>query len=177
MKGFGIHAMVWSTKWDHEGAERAIAGAAGCGQDYIEIPLIDIATVDAQHSRALLEKHQIYVQAINYPTVPVGQERLRITPTPGHHKVFRDHLVEALESVWQELDIKRTSDWEREGGFIGVGVKDADPVAPLWTDAQLGLTDVVEGMKSGMGALGVLENVLAREQEEVRQVQAVAAAA
>ncbi len=59
MKGFGIHAMVWSTKWDHEGAERAIAGAAGCGQDYIEIPLIDIATVDAQHSRALLEKHQM----------------------------------------------------------------------------------------------------------------------
>ncbi|KQQ55074.1 D-tagatose 3-epimerase [Rhizobium sp. Leaf311] len=59
MKGFGIHAMVWSTKWDHEGAERAIAGAASYGQDYIEIPLIDIPTVDAQHSRALLEKHKI----------------------------------------------------------------------------------------------------------------------
>jgi len=78
--------------------------------------------------------------------------------------------------VWQELNIKRTSDWASEGGFIGVGVKDAEAVEPLWTDAQLGLTDVVEGMKTG-SALGVLENVLAREHEEIRQVQAIAAAA
>jgi 5-aminolevulinate synthase len=92
--------------------------------------------------------------------------------------VFRDHLVEALESVWQELDIKRTSDWAREGGFIGVGEENAEIVEPLWTDAQLGLTDVVEGLKSGQGALGVLENVLAREQQEIKQgLQAVAAAA
>lgn len=49
--------MVWSTVWDHAGAERAIAGAAQYGQDYIEIPLIDIPSVDATHTRALLEKH------------------------------------------------------------------------------------------------------------------------
>lgn len=139
--------------------------------------LVGDAQVAKRASDLLLEKHQIYVQAINYPTVPVGQERLRITPTPGHTKPFRDHLVSALQSVWEELGIKRTSDWAREGGFIGVGEKDAQVVEPLWTDEQLGLTEVVEGMKSGMGALGVLENVLAREQEEVRQVQAVAAAA
>ena len=138
--------------------------------------LVGDAQVAKRASDLLLEKHQIYVQAINYPTVPVGQERLRITPTPGHHKGFRDHLIESLESVWQELNIKRTSDWASEGGFIGVGVKDAEAVEPLWTDAQLGLTDVVEGMKTG-SALGVLENVLAREHEEIRQVQAVAAAA
>ncbi|KAM0704844.1 hypothetical protein Q7P35_007630 [Cladosporium inversicolor] len=140
--------------------------------------LVGDAQVAKRASDLLLEKHQIYVQAINYPTVPVGQERLRITPTPGHHKVFRDHLVEALESVWQELEIKRTSDWAREGGFIGVGEENGEVVEPLWTDAQLGLTDVVEGMKSGQGALGILENVLAREQEELSQgLQAVAAAA
>ena len=138
--------------------------------------LVGDAQVAKRASDLLLEKHQIYVQAINYQTVPVGQERLRITPTPGHHKGFRDHLIESLESVWQELNIKRTSDWASEGGFIGVGVKDAEAVEPLWTDAQLGLTDVVEGMKTG-SALGVLENVLAREHEEIRQVQAVAAAA
>ncbi|UXS04596.1 sugar phosphate isomerase/epimerase family protein [Agrobacterium tumefaciens] len=59
MQGFGIHAMMWSTVWDHAGAERAIAGAARYGQDYIEIPLIDIPAVDAPHSRALLEKHSL----------------------------------------------------------------------------------------------------------------------
>lgn len=59
MQGFGIHAMVWSTVWDHAGAERAIAGAAQYGQDYIEIPLIDIPAVDAAHTKALLEKHNL----------------------------------------------------------------------------------------------------------------------
>lgn len=59
MQGFGIHAMMWSIKWDHAGAERAIAGAARYKQDYIEIPLIDIASVDAAHSRSLLEKHRL----------------------------------------------------------------------------------------------------------------------
>jgi D-psicose/D-tagatose/L-ribulose 3-epimerase len=59
MHGFGIHAMVWTTVWDHAGAERAIAGAARYEQDYIEIPLIDIAAVDADHTRALLEKHRL----------------------------------------------------------------------------------------------------------------------
>ncbi|MBT9371350.1 sugar phosphate isomerase/epimerase [Rhizobium sp. CSW-27] len=59
MQGFGIHAMMWTTVWDHAGAERAIAGAAHHRQDFIEIPLIDISSVDAKHSRALLEKHAL----------------------------------------------------------------------------------------------------------------------
>lgn len=59
MQGFGVHAMMWSTVWDHAGAERAIAGAARYKQDFIEIPLIDIASVDTKHSRALLEKHDL----------------------------------------------------------------------------------------------------------------------
>ncbi|CVI57412.1 hypothetical protein AGR7A_Lc10107 [Agrobacterium deltaense NCPPB 1641] len=56
VKGFGVHAMVWSLKWDHENARRSIAAAADYGQDFIEIPLIDIPSVDAKHTRALLEK-------------------------------------------------------------------------------------------------------------------------
>ena len=122
--------------------------------------LVGNAELAKKASDLLLEKHQIYVQAINYPTVPVGQERLRITPTPGHIKEYRDHLVQALDSVWNELGIKRTSDWAREGGFIGVGEENAEVVEPLWTDEQLGLNEVVKEMKSGQGALGVLENVL-----------------
>jgi len=122
----------------------------------------------------LLEDWGIYVQAINYPTVPVGQERLRITPTPGHVREYRDHLVEALDSVWTELGIKRTSEWAAEGGFIGVGDGSAEEL-PLWTDEQLGLQDVVDEMKAGHGAAGVLESVL--EKERLQTAQAVAAAA
>lgn len=59
MQGFGIHAMMWTVVWDHAGAERVISGAAHYKQDLIEIPLIDIASVDAKHTRALLERYRI----------------------------------------------------------------------------------------------------------------------
>ncbi|KAK4972606.1 5-aminolevulinate synthase, mitochondrial [Elasticomyces elasticus] len=137
--------------------------------------LVGSAELARRASDLLLEKHQIYVQAINYPTVPVGQERLRITPTPGHVKEYRDHLVAALDSVWNELGIKRTSEWAAQGGFVGVGVPDAQAEEPLWTDEQLGLKEIEQRMQAGQGALGVLENVLETERKEV--AHAVAAAA
>ena len=134
--------------------------------------LVGNAEVAKKASDLLLEKHQIYVQAINYPTVPVGQERLRITPTPGHVSEYREHLCEALESVWNELGIKRTSDWAREGGFVGVGVKGKEAVEPLWTDEQLGLRAAERELESGQGARGVLESVL--ENERMTPVAAAA---
>lgn len=88
------------------------------------------AKLAKEASDLLLEKHGIYVQAINFPTVARGEERLRVTPTPGHNTELCDELVEALDSVFTELGIKRLPDWQREGRFV-------EEVTPLWTDAQL----------------------------------------
>ncbi|GAB7347781.1 hypothetical protein MBLNU459_g5323t1 [Dothideomycetes sp. NU459] len=137
--------------------------------------LVGNAEVAKAASDMLLNEHGIYVQAINYPTVPVGQERLRITPTPGHIREYRDHLVNALNSVWKKLGIKYTSDWAAEGGLLGVGEAGKENEAPLWTDEQLGLKDIQIEMKTGGSAVNVLEAVLETERKEV--AQAVSAAA
>jgi 5-aminolevulinate synthase len=124
--------------------------------------LVGDAETAKKASDMLLDKWGIYVQAINYPTVPVGQERLRITPTPGHTKAFRDHLVEAVQDVWRELGIKKTSAWAAQGGFIGVGTKEAVVKEPLWTNEQLGLQDVAKDMKTE-GVLEILDVVMGRD--------------
>ena len=56
-------------------------------------------------SDILLTEFSIYVQPINYPTVPKGKERLRITPTPLHDDLMMDHLVDSFKEVWKRLNI------------------------------------------------------------------------
>ncbi|KAI0771935.1 5-aminolevulinic acid synthase [Trametes elegans] len=111
------------------------------GPSHIVPVLVGDPTLTRLASDTLLAKHNVYVQAINYPTVARGEERLRFTVTPGHNVEQIARLSRAVDQTFTELGIKRTSDWAKLGGHCGVGVADAEPVVPVWSDEQLGLLD------------------------------------
>ena len=73
--------------------------------------IVPVLVGDPVHTKLisdmLLGDDGVYVQPINYPTVPKGTERLRFTPTPLHDDAMMDHLVAAMDALWTRCNVKR----------------------------------------------------------------------
>jgi len=106
-----LKASHWERERHQERAARvkAVLSAAALPVLLNDTHIVPVMVGDAEKckmaSDLLLTKYGIYIQPINYPTVPKGTERLRITPTPYHEDRLVDALAEALIDVWERLDL------------------------------------------------------------------------
>ena len=99
-----------SRQQDRAARVKAILIAAGIPVMSSDTHIVPVFVGDPElckkASDLLLEEHGIYIQPINYPTVPKGTERLRITPSPYHEDALIDQLAEAMLSVWDRLGLR-----------------------------------------------------------------------
>jgi 5-aminolevulinate synthase len=103
----------WERERHQERAARvkAVLNAAGLPVMPSTTHIVPVLVADPEKCKAasdlLLAEHGVYIQPINYPTVPRGMERLRITPSPYHDDALVDALAEALVDVWDRLGLRR----------------------------------------------------------------------
>jgi 5-aminolevulinate synthase len=106
-----LKASRWERERHQERAARvkAVLSAAGLPIIVSDTHIVPVLVGDPEKCKAasdlLLTGHGIYIQPINYPTVPKGTERLRITPSPFHEDGMIDDLAEALTDVWRQLEL------------------------------------------------------------------------
>ena len=106
-----LKTSTWERERHQERAARVKAVLTAAGLPVMDSPthIVPVMVGDPEKCKAasdrLLAEHGIYIQPINYPTVPKGTERLRIAPSPYHDDGLIDALAEALVEVWQELGL------------------------------------------------------------------------
>lgn len=118
----GVLASVRHLKASSEERDAQQAAAAYLRQSLAEAGLPVMASTthivplmvgDPVHAKRisdiLLAEYGVYVQPINYPTVPRGTERLRFTPGPAHTPQMMDELTNALSEIWDRMNIKKAA--------------------------------------------------------------------
>jgi 5-aminolevulinate synthase len=108
-----LKASTWERERHQERAARlkSVLNSVGLPVMPSDTHIVPVLVGDAEKCKAasdrLLAAYGIYIQPINYPTVPRGMERLRITPSPYHNNGLIDGLAAALVEVWETFGLAR----------------------------------------------------------------------